>query len=136
MKETLDRQGTRYELNRRVKQVLVRHGVNLTLLKWSSSKRTTSFYGILEKEHGEEFTTQGLDALIKELIHMPQGPRLRFSLENWDISSDSGSWKITKKKKIEAMDTWDERRGTVVIRKIEKTDDVLKEAAEKNRSDE
>lgn len=111
--------GSRYETNQRVKKVLVRHGVSLTLLKWSSSKTTTYFYGILKKDSEEDFTFQGLEALVKDLLHMPRGPRIRFSLENWDIGSDGGTVKIAKKKKPVEMDVLVEQTRTVVIQSVE-----------------
>lgn len=126
-------QGSRYEMNQRVKMILVRHGVNLTLLRWSSSQRTTSFYGILRKDTDGEFTLQSLEALVKELLNMPRGHRIRFSLENWDISPDSESLKITKKKKPVEFDVPCERPRTVVIHRVEKPRGHPEERAEPER---
>ena len=112
----VDKKVSRYEMNQRVKAVLVRHAVNLTLLRWSSSKTTTYFYGVLKKEPEEDFTMQSLEALVKELTTMPRGPRIRFSIENWDIGSDGGSLKITKKKRPLEIDAWDGRPRTIIIR--------------------
>jgi hypothetical protein len=102
-------------MNQRVKMVLVRHGVNLTLLRWSSSQKTTYFYGTLKKDTDEDFTVQTLEALVKELFHMPRGHRVRFYLDNWDIGSDAEALRITKKKKPVETDTLAERAGTTVF---------------------
>lgn len=115
-----DPKGSRYEMNQRVKMILVRHGVNLMVLRWSSSQRTTYFYGTLRKDTDEEFTVQSLEALVKELLNMPRGHRVRFHLENWDIGSESESLKITKKKKAVESSGPAERGQTVIIHRAEK----------------
>lgn len=134
MAGVFDKPGSRYDTNRRVKMVLVRHGVNLALLQWSSSSSTTYFYGVLKKEPDDDFSLTALDALIKDLVHMSHAPRIRFNLENWDISSETGSWVITKKKPVKTAAPAAEKSRTVVIRTNEKPEDVLRDMEKEKHS--
>ncbi len=129
-----DKPGSRYDTNRRVKMVLVRHGVNLAMLKWSSSSTTTYFYGVLKKEPDDDFSLSSLDALIKDLVHMAHAPRIKFNLENWDISSETGSWVITKKRPVKTAAPAADKPRTVVIRTNEKPEDVLRDMEKEKRS--
>jgi len=114
--------------------VLVRHGVNLAMLKWSSSATTTYFYGVLKKEPDDEFSLAALDALIKDLVHMSRAPRIKFNLENWDINSETGSWVITKKKPVKTAAPAADKTRTVFIRTTEKPEEVLRDMEKEKRS--
>ncbi len=121
----------RYDMNARVKKVLVRHAVDLSLLQWSCSRTTANFYGILIKE-GDEFTFAAIDALLKDLNRLSPGLRLNFSLENWEIHAEGRSWHIGKKKRpIDVFDGVD-RYHTVIIRRS----DLFAQGKESPRSEE
>jgi len=91
-------QVSRYELNRMVKQVLVRHAVNLMQLQFSSSKETIYLYGDLVKDPEGPFTPSGVEVLIKDLSRMPHVKNLQFNFNNWNISGELDSWQISKRK--------------------------------------
>ena len=88
---------SRYEINRNVKLVLVRHGVDLLELQYSCSGKTVGLYGNLKKDSGEEFTPSTIEALSKEILQLPQVVDIYFVLDNWNIHIDIGSLKIHKK---------------------------------------
>jgi len=103
-------------MNTRVKRVLVRHAVNLSLLQWSCSRTTANFYGTLTKEGGE-FPFTAIDALLKDLNRLSSGLRLNFSLDNWEIHGEGGSWNIGKKKRpMEAFDGADRYHRVIILR--------------------
>jgi len=128
------RTDSRYDMNRQVKMILVRHGVDLTLLKWSSSRSTVNFYGMLKKDQNKDFTVTELEGLVKELVHVPRAPRLNFNLDNWYISSESGSWKVSKRKMPVSGGGVEDRPRTVFIRRTEKVEDILREIRERKES--
>ncbi len=134
--ETGKQQGTRYDSNRRVKMILVRHGVNLGLLQWSSSRSTAYFYGILKKEPDGDFSLTALDALLKDLAYTSRIPRLSFHLDNWDINGESGSFSATKKKStVKSAGGGDGPEKPVAIDRVERIDDVLKDMGSREASE-
>jgi Asp-tRNA(Asn)/Glu-tRNA(Gln) amidotransferase B subunit len=94
----MEKQISRYEVNRMVKQVLTRHAVDLTQLQFSSSGETVYLYGYLLKDSEGKFGPENLEALIKELARLPNVKNIQFDLHNWGVSSDFGIWQITERK--------------------------------------
>lgn len=88
---------SRYEINRNVKLVLVRHGVDLLELQYSCSGKTVGLYGNLKKDSGEEFTPSTIEALTNEILKLPYVTDIYFVLDNWNIRFDFGSLKIHQK---------------------------------------
>ena len=46
---------------------------------------------------GTDFTTQEVNAILKELSHLPRLKKLQFGLDNWEISDQGDSWHIKLK---------------------------------------
>jgi hypothetical protein len=89
---------SRYEVNRKVKQVLIKHNADLTQLQFSSSGETVYLYGFLVKDTGRKFTPESIEAMIKELSRLPHVKDIQFDLHDWNISSDIGAWQIVERK--------------------------------------
>lgn len=89
---------SRYEINRKVKLILIRHAVDLTKIEHSCAKETVYFYGSLHKDPKGDFEASTVEALIKELLSMHGVRSLQFDLSNWNINADYDSFSITKKR--------------------------------------
>jgi len=118
-------QKNRFETNQKIRSVLVRHAVDLTRLEYSCSSSTVYLYGVLIKEPDGEFSPSNIEGLVNELLHLPYIRHVQFDLDNWNISSEFGSWSITKKR--QPTEALPERERIVVIEKKEQIEDVLKD---------
>ena len=85
----------RYENNRRVNRILVRHGVDLQLLSHSCSETTAYLYGTLKKEMGHDFDKEEVESLIGELHALPHLRHFHYELVNWSIVPEMGCWSIS-----------------------------------------
>jgi len=94
----MKKQISRYELNRMVRQVLIRHAVDLTQLQYSSSGETVYLYGYLLKDSDGKFSPVTIETMVKELARLPYVKSIQFDLHNWVISSDIGTWQIAARK--------------------------------------
>jgi hypothetical protein len=93
-------QTTRYQINQKVRQVLVKHAVDLIELQYSCSGKaafTVYLYGNLKKDPTGEFSPSHIEALANELLNLPNINHIQFALDNWHIASDFGGLKILKK---------------------------------------
>ena len=93
-------QASRYQINQKVQQVLVKHAVDLNELQFSCSGKTTYtvyLYGMLKKDPKGEFTAAHIDTLAKELMGLPCVSHIQFALDNWNITADFGGLKILKR---------------------------------------
>jgi hypothetical protein len=93
----MKKQVCRYEINRFVQGVLVRHSADLKELNYSCSGKTVYLYGNLKKEPKREFSPSNVEALFKELSNLPHVNYVQFALDNWKINQEFGSLKISKK---------------------------------------
>jgi len=87
---------SRYEINRRVKQILVGHNVDMTKINYSCVNRTIHFYGSLSKLSQEDLSLPNIEVLVAELINLPHISNIQFDLDNWFISAEPGEVSITK----------------------------------------
>lgn len=94
----MKKQVSRYEINRKVKQILIRYAVDLSSLQYSCAGETVYLYGTLKKDPKGEFKPPGIEILIKELLGIPDVRSLQFDLSNWNINADYDSLSISKKK--------------------------------------
>ena len=69
----------RYEINTRVRQILISHNVDMTKIYYSCIKKTIYVYGCL--------------------IRLPHIRDVQFDLDNWFISTETGELNIIKGKK-------------------------------------
>ncbi|KQC06080.1 MAG: hypothetical protein APR62_08505 [Smithella sp. SDB] len=86
----------RYETNRKVKQILVIHNIDITKINYSCVKRTIYFYGSLSKLSQEELSVPNIETLIADLMSLPHISNIQFDLDNWFISAEPGEINITK----------------------------------------
>jgi len=91
---------SRYQINQKVQQVLVKHAADLNELQYSCAGKTTFtvyLYGILKKDPSGEFSPSHIESLIQELTNLPYVSHIQFELDNWNITSDFGGFKILKR---------------------------------------
>ncbi len=130
-------QSTRYEVNRNVRMVLVRHDVDLSRLDFSYVGNTIYLYGELAKSMEGEFTAGNIESLAKDLSHLQYVRDLQFDVANWVVRSSAGSWQIMRKKRPAAsagMQTGAASTdATVHVKKPDETiSDVLKDIRKKD----
>lgn len=89
----------RYEINTRVRQVLISYNVDMMRVNYSCSKKTVYIYGCLNKTTCGEFTVADIKNLVVELMKLPRVRDVQFDLENWFISSETGELSIIKGKR-------------------------------------
>lgn len=121
MKET----ATRYDINRKIKQILVSHSTDLTRIFFSFSGKTARFSGRLLKTSGQEMKFEEVDALCRSLTNLAEIRFLNFEMDDWAISAGLGSMNIVRKS-IPSSDASDTRK----VHKIDTTEsveDVLKD---------
>jgi hypothetical protein len=133
---------SRYELNRRVRTILIRHDVNLAQIDYSFIGGTVYLSGEINKSMDGEFTPSGIEQVAREISGLSGVRDIQFDLQNWVIASSGLSWQIMKRKKKApdlavafsqgggAVSTDD----TVHIEKGENIIDVLKDI-DKDKSD-
>jgi hypothetical protein len=89
---------SRYEINRKIRQVLVSHNADMTSINYSFINKTVYMYGSLVRESQGEFSLPVLESIIKELMKLPRVQKIQFDLDNWVISNEPGELNIVKKK--------------------------------------
>lgn len=87
---------SRYETNRRVKQILVSRNVDMTKINYSCVNKTIHFYGSLSKLSQEDLSLPNIEALVSELMNLPHISNIQFDLDNWFISAEPGDVSITR----------------------------------------
>ena len=88
----------RYEINRKIRQVLVSHNADMTKISYSFVHRTVYMSGNLVRESQGEFSLPVIEGMIRELMKLPRVQKILFDLENWIISNEPGALNIVKKK--------------------------------------
>lgn len=119
----------RCDVNREIKNVLIRHSVSLSEINYSFIGSTVYLYGALRKDPVGEFTPANIELLLRDLHRIDQVRNLQIDLENWSITTDVVSWIIRKRKEVTMVGQ--ERPDHVIIDGSEKVEDVLKEIREK-----
>jgi hypothetical protein len=89
---------SRYEINRRIRQVLISHNADMTKINYSFINKTVYMYGSLVRESQGEFSLPVLESIIRELMKLPRVQKVQFDLDNWAISNEPGELNIMKKK--------------------------------------
>ena len=116
---------SRYDVNRQVKTVLVRHAVDLSSLGFSYSGRVVHFWGSLKKDPSGNFALASVESLVRELQSLPYGQTLQFDLDDWNISNEAGLLLVSRRR-LTTISVFDK---PVVIDREEKLEDVLREIA-------
>ena len=92
----------RYELNRKVRNILVSHNADMTKVSYSSSNKTVSIYGVLLNHDHKDFNISTLRVLVSELMNIP-GVSFNFALDNWIIVAEPGDLTIIKGRRFEPL---------------------------------
>jgi hypothetical protein len=87
----------RYEINRKIRQVLVSHNADMTKINYSFIHKTVYMFGSLVRESQGEFSLPIIEAIIRELMKLPRVHKIQFDLDNWVISNEPGDLNIVKK---------------------------------------
>ena len=118
-------QRSRYDVNREVRNILIRHSVNLSEINYSFIGSTVYLYGALHKDPEGEFSPAHIELLLKDLRRLEPVRNLQLDLENWSIVSDVFSWIIRKRREV--LVTGQDRAENIIIDGSDKIRDVLKE---------
>jgi hypothetical protein len=96
----------RYEINRQIRGILIRHDVDLTKIDYSFIGNTAYLYGELAKNYRkDDFELSGIEQMIRELSRIPGVRYLQVDLKNWIISHSGHSVNIMKGKSAPAPQT-------------------------------
>lgn len=86
---------SRLESNKDVRRALIKCGVDMTKIHFSTAGRSVSLRGTLCKDGGKDIAVQAIEQLLQELQRL--GLYLNCDLDNWDISESSIMKKGEKK---------------------------------------
>jgi hypothetical protein len=100
----MSHESSRYEINIKVRSILVRHNADMTKIGYSSSNKTVSIYGFLLNNDNTDFSISTVTALVSELMNIPSVNTIQFDLENWIIVADLGELIIIKGKEFATKD--------------------------------
>lgn len=89
---------SRYEVNRQLRMLLNRYGLDLTRLDYSCIGSTVYLSGELVKIDADEMNPAIIESLFKEIARISGVRYVEPDIQNWNISADEGSWQITKSK--------------------------------------
>ncbi len=87
---------SRYEINRKVRQIFISHNADMTKISYSCAHKTIYIYGTLVKDPKGEFNISTIQTLVSELMRLPRISNVQFDLENWIISAEPGEMNIIK----------------------------------------
>jgi hypothetical protein len=93
----------RYEINTRVRQILISYNIDMAKLNYSCIKKTIYLHGSLNKTPYGDFSIANIKSLVAELMHLPHIRNVQFDLENWVISTEAGELNIIKGKRPSAV---------------------------------
>ncbi|MFZ2398366.1 MAG: hypothetical protein WAW31_06840 [Smithella sp.] len=93
----------RYELNRKVRNILVSHNADMTKISYTNSNRTVCIYGSLWNNNNTDFNTSTVKALVSDLMNIPRVNSIQFDLDNWVIVADPGELVVMKGKESERL---------------------------------
>jgi hypothetical protein len=87
----------RYEINQSIRRILLRHGVDLTQVQYSTAQTTVYLFGRLQRDPEGEFTESSLKGLAREILRTPGVRDLRFELTNWSMIAEPGRLEFRRK---------------------------------------
>jgi len=87
---------SRYEINRRVRNILVSHNANMTKISYTSSNRSVCVYGSLCNNDNSDFNMPAVKALVSDIMNIPRVSAVQFDLDNWVIVAEPGELIIMK----------------------------------------
>ncbi|NPU82926.1 MAG: hypothetical protein HPY65_00430 [Syntrophaceae bacterium] len=96
----------RYEINRKIRSILVRYDVDTTKIDYSFIGNTAYIYGELRKNRKEEeFELASLEQMVKEITRINGVRYIQFDLRNWIINYSGMALSITKGRTAPAPQT-------------------------------
>ncbi len=114
---------SRYEVNQKIKMILVSHNVDLSTLTFSFSGKAAWFTGKLNKASGSPLGHEEVETLCKALGGLHAIRFLNFELEDWNVSASPGSFSISRK--AVASSSSGREQAPLIIKTNEKIEDVL-----------
>jgi hypothetical protein len=117
---------SRYEINQKIKGILVTAGADVTVLTFSFSGKTAWFTGRFNKTTGAPMEQGDIEILCKALMALPAVRHLNFEMDDWNISSSLGAFTITRK--IMASTAPDREQKPLILRT--NADGTLKDGEE------
>jgi len=90
---------SRYEVNRQVRMVLNKYGIDLTRIDYSCIGGTVYLSGELLKTYEGDIVPAMIESLFREIARLSGVRNVQSDLQNWNISAEGNSWQITKSKK-------------------------------------
>ncbi|MGD8367565.1 MAG: hypothetical protein PVG78_07985 [Desulfobacterales bacterium] len=87
----------RYEINRKIKAVLIRHAVDITEMQYSNTGKVVYLFGKLVKDPTGDFKAAEVEALIREIAAIPEVQDISFELSNWTVMYEPGFVDIREK---------------------------------------
>jgi hypothetical protein len=88
----------RYEINRKIKAVLIRHAVDITELQYSNSGEVVYLFGKLLKDPKGTFSAGEVESMIREITAIPEVQDVSFDLSNWTVMYEPGFVDIREKR--------------------------------------
>ena len=90
---------SRYEVNRQLRMLLNKYGIDLAKVDYSCIGSTVYLSGELLNADEDEITPAVIESLFKEIARISGVRYVEPDLQNWNISANEDSWQITKSKK-------------------------------------
>lgn len=90
---------SRAEMNKDIRRIFVKHGVDTSRINYMCSGRTISLSGNLIKDGGKEIELSSVNVIVQDLTRL--GLSIYCELENWSISEGAISKKSGSEKKSE-----------------------------------
>lgn len=96
MASTFDAPYSRYEMNRLVRNILTRHGVDLESITISCTAGFVYLYGLLKKATKPDLRPTDVNVIFREIESVPMVRGIEANLENWIISGSEGAgdWSV------------------------------------------
>ncbi|MBF0208041.1 MAG: hypothetical protein HQK53_14270 [Oligoflexia bacterium] len=88
---------SRFEINKRVRNILVKHGVSMHLMQNSCAGHTIYLKGTLLKENEAAFELQAVEYLLSDITALSFVKHLVIDFTNWKIVHEGSSFAIEKK---------------------------------------
>jgi len=88
----------RYEVNRRIRTILIRYDVDLSKIDYSFIGNTVYLYGELQKSQRGEFNAANIDQMIREISRIEFVRYINLDLKNWIVTYAGRSINVEKKK--------------------------------------
>ena len=93
----------RYEINRKMRSILVSHNANMTKISYSCTYKTVSIYGALLNNDLTDFNISTIKVMVSELMNIPSVHKINFDLDNWIIVAEPGDLTIIKGRRFEPL---------------------------------